>query len=135
MTDPYAVGLSADKLWSPEELGAACITVHGRAYALEGEPPARPSITRQGGTAHDLDLNFTRHNTSTAVSFGALFILLLAVYALSPGGIESVLNTLAIAALTLLAAFIFRVWDELRLLWTQNRGQNPAKAHEKTKLS
>ncbi len=115
MTDPYALGLSADKLWSPEELGAARIVSRGQTYALKGEDTYRPHVNAQS-----VDLGLVR-GSRIAMSLGALCILLLTIYALSPGGIESALNTLAIAALPLVAVFAFRVWDELRLLWSQNR--------------
>ncbi|MBL8631359.1 MAG: hypothetical protein JNM81_17115 [Rhodospirillaceae bacterium] len=124
MTDPYAVGLSADKLWSAEELCAA----HDASSGPRG------AYARRAASARDIDLGLMRHGVRIAVSFGTLCILLLTIYALSPGGIESVLNTLAIAGLTLAAVFLVRVWDELRLLWSQNRGQNPAKGADKAKL-
>lgn len=51
----------------------------------------------------------------------ALFGLLWIIYALSPGGLGSMLSTLAIAALAVSAAVAVSVWDELRLLWAKKR--------------
>lgn len=126
MTDYYALGLAADKLWSPEELGTQ--SSMARVSSLGGAPGRYRTIS------HHADLGLVRNGVRLAVSFGALVILMLTLYALSPGGTESVLNTLAVAALTLAAVFLVRVWDELRLLWSQKRGQNPAKGENKGDL-
>jgi predicted lipid-binding transport protein (Tim44 family) len=121
MTDHYGLGLSADKLWSPEELRAP------RAAA------AKPQALCRGSFQH-VEPSLARHGLQLGAGLGIAAGLAAVIYALSPGGLIAGLATLAFGLLTLGAAAFFRVWDELRLLNGRNRGQNPSSADDHADL-